>query len=46
MPYLMPTPTRGRARTTFFTVAQSENANMIEAASVQRKEVSQASNFN
>jgi hypothetical protein len=31
MPYLMPTPTRGRALITFFTVAWSGNANMMDA---------------
>lgn len=31
IPYLMPTPTRGRALIIFFTVAWSENANRIEA---------------
>ena len=32
MPYLMPTPTRGSAFTTFFTVDWSENANIMDAA--------------
>lgn len=32
IPYLMPTPTRGSALITFFTVAWSGNANRIEAA--------------
>ena len=31
IPYLMPTPTSGRARTTRFTVAASLKANIIEA---------------
>ena len=31
MPYLMPTPTRGSAFTTFFTAAWSEKANMMDA---------------
>ena len=31
IPYLMPTPTRGSALITFFTVAWSGNANRIEA---------------
>jgi hypothetical protein len=32
IPYLMPTPTRGRAFITFFTVAWSGKANIIDAA--------------
>ena len=37
MPYLMPTPTLGRALTTFLTVFWSENANMIEAETGKAK---------
>jgi hypothetical protein len=35
MPYLIPTPTRGRALITFFTVVWSANANMMEAETLE-----------
>ena len=38
IPYLMPTPTRGKALITFFTVAWSAKANIIDAAKAENYE--------
>ena len=38
IPYLMPTPTRGSALITFFTVAWSGNANRIEAVDKKKRQ--------